>query len=114
MQPCPSTILHEGELGTPETAREDFRSLQRPSSKTCRARAWFRKATRRSRIMQSERLLAIVKLLRCAAVVEACVVADASVRACAPTTCEPVLADPRARTCPWKGKHPLLNRDRGC
>src|SRR6266849_1986478 len=30
MQPCPSTILHEGELGTPETACEDFRSFQRP------------------------------------------------------------------------------------
>src|SRR4030081_3823621 len=110
MQPCASTILHEGERGTAESAGEDFRSLQR---RVVRARG-FRRAARRSGIMHSERLLAMVRLRRCAAVVEACVVADASVRACAPATCEPVLADPQERTYPWRGKHPLLNRDREC
>src|SRR6267154_3627424 len=79
-----------------------------------RCRRWFPKAARRTRIMPSEWLLAMVRQRRCGAVVGACVVADALVRACVPATCEPVLADLRARTCPWKGKHLLLNRDRGC
>src|SRR2546427_1336449 len=88
----PSTILHEGELGTPETAGEDIDLSKDMSSKARRPRSWFRKATRRRqdyaiRTVASERLLAIVRLRRCA-VVE-CVVADASVRACAPATCEP-------------------------
>src|SRR6266478_1591699 len=76
-------IFRFDEFGPGRCSHEQARSYTKASlgqlrrlGKTCRSRSRFRRAARRSRIMQSERLPALVRLRRCAAVVEASVVAD--------------------------------------